>query len=45
MLTNSFAGIAPSSVPLFIIVECGGAAIALALLHLLFPERNTHDHS
>ena len=45
MLTNSFAGIAPSSVPLFIIVECGGAAIALVLLHLLFSERNTHDHS
>jgi arsenate reductase len=45
MLTNSFAGIAPSSVPLFIIVECGGAALALALLHLLFSERNTHDNS
>jgi len=45
MLTNSFAGIAPSSVPLFIIVECVGAGAALFLLHLVFPERTLHDHS
>ena len=45
MLTDSFAGIAPSSVPMFVVIECLGAAVAVVLLHLLFPERNSHEHS
>jgi len=44
-LTNSFAGIAPASVPMFLVVECGGALVAVGLLHLLFPERTTNDNS
>ena len=44
-LTNSFAGIAPASVPMFLVVECGGALVAVGLLQLLFPERTTNDNS
>jgi glycerol uptake facilitator-like aquaporin len=37
MFSNSFAGIAPSSVPGFIVAECVGAAIGLALHGALQP--------
>jgi glycerol uptake facilitator-like aquaporin len=36
-LSDSFAGIAPASVPMFIVMQLVGAAIALALIRLLFP--------
>jgi arsenate reductase len=37
MFSNSFAGIAPSSVPAFIGAELVGGALGLVLLHLLYP--------
>lgn len=40
-LSNTFAGIAPSSVPAFIIAQLAGAAIAAALCGWLFREGRT----
>jgi glycerol uptake facilitator-like aquaporin len=36
-LSDSFAGIKPSSAPMFIVMQLAGAAIAFALIGLLFP--------
>ncbi len=40
-LSDSFAGIAPSSAPMFIVMQLIGAAIALALIGFLFPREVT----
>ena len=37
MLSDTFAGIAPESVPGFVIAECVGAALAVALVAALYP--------
>jgi len=37
MLSNSFAGIAPSSVPMFIAMQLVGGAVAVAVVHVLYP--------
>ncbi len=37
MLSNTFAGIAPSSVPAFIAAEVVGGALAWAIVKLLYP--------
>jgi len=37
MFSNSFAGIAPSSVPMFIVMQVIGAGIAYALIRFLYP--------
>lgn len=37
MLSNSFAGIAPSSVPAFVAFEVAGAVVAYAAIRLLWP--------
>jgi glycerol uptake facilitator-like aquaporin len=37
MFSDSFAGIAPSSVPMFILMQLVGGALALGLVRLLFP--------
>ena len=34
-LSNTFAGIAPAGAPMFIASQCVGAALALAVAHLL----------
>ena len=36
-LSNTFAGIAPSSAPMFIVMQLLGAAIAFGLIRLLYP--------
>jgi len=36
-LSNTFAGIAPSSVPMFLVMQLIGAAIAFGLIRLLYP--------
>lgn len=36
-LSNSFAGIAPSSVPAFVLAQLGGAALALGARRALYP--------
>ena len=40
-LTDSFAGIAPQSVPMFVLAEFVGAGLALASLRFLFPSPST----
>ena len=36
-LSDTFAGIAPSSAPMFIVMQLVGAAVAYALIRILFP--------
>jgi arsenate reductase len=36
-LSDSFAGIAPSSAPMFIVMQLIGAAVAFGLIRFLFP--------
>ena len=36
-LSDSFAGIKPSSVPMFIVMQLIGTGIALALISVLYP--------
>jgi glycerol uptake facilitator-like aquaporin len=38
MFSDTFAGIAPGSVPLFVVTQLFGAAVGLALVQLLFPD-------
>jgi glycerol uptake facilitator-like aquaporin len=38
MFSDTFAGIAPGSAPLFIVAQVVGAAVGLALVQLLFPD-------
>jgi len=37
MLSNTFAGIAPSSVPMFIVMQLVGGAVAVAVVQVLYP--------
>lgn len=38
MLSNTFAGIAPASVPMFVLMQLGGAAVAVVVVHVLYPD-------
>jgi glycerol uptake facilitator-like aquaporin len=38
MLSNTFAGIAPASVPMFIAMQLLGGAAAASVVHVLYPE-------
>ncbi len=40
-LSDTFAGIAPSSAPMFIVMQLIGAAIAVALIRLFYPHPST----
>lgn len=40
-LSDTFAGIAPSSAPMFIVMQLIGAATAFALIRLLYPQPTT----
>jgi len=40
-LSDTFAGIAPSSAPMFIVMQLVGAAAAYALIRILFPQPRT----
>jgi arsenate reductase len=42
-LSDSFAGIAPASAPMFIVMQLVGAAFALVLIRFLYPPDITHD--
>jgi glycerol uptake facilitator-like aquaporin len=37
MFSDSFAGIAPASVPMFVVMQAVGAAVAIGLVRFLFP--------
>jgi glycerol uptake facilitator-like aquaporin len=38
MFSDSFAGIAPASVPGFVVAQLAGGALAFALLRVLYPD-------
>jgi glycerol uptake facilitator-like aquaporin len=38
MLSNTFAGIAPASVPAFVIAQLVGGAVAIAVIRVLYPD-------
>ena len=42
-LSDTFAGIAPSSAPMFIVMQLVGAAVAYALIRVLFPRPAASD--
>jgi arsenate reductase len=42
-LSNTFAGIAPSSVPAFVVFQCVGAAVATVVALALWPTRSAAD--
>ena len=44
MFSDTFAGIAPASVPGFVIAECAGAALGLAVHAALEPRRHPKGH-
>ncbi|RDJ98505.1 aquaporin [Cupriavidus lacunae] len=44
MFSDSFAGIAPGSVPGFVLAHCAGAAIGLMLHRMLEPRLACHGH-
>jgi glycerol uptake facilitator-like aquaporin len=41
-LSDSFAGISPSSVPMFVLMQLAGGALALGVLRLLHPSPSPH---
>ena len=41
MFSDTFAGIAPASVPLFVVFQCLGAALGAGLALLLYPDTAT----
>ncbi len=43
MFSNSFAGIEPASVPGFVLAQCAGAAIGVAIHHLLGAGTDSRD--
>ena len=43
MLSDSFAGIKPSSVPMFIVMQLVGTGIAIGLIQLLYPTRSHEE--
>ncbi len=44
MLSNTFAGIAPSSAPLFLVFQVVGLALAIVLIRVLYPDvADGHD--
>ena len=43
MLSDSFAGIKPSSVPMFIVMQLVGTVIAIGLIQLLYPTRSHEE--
>lgn len=45
MLSDSFAGIAPASVPPFLLAQVAGGVLALGLVRLLYPTRPTIEEN
>ena len=43
MLSDTFAGIKPSSVPMFIVMQLVGTGIAVGLIQLLYPTRSHEE--
>jgi arsenate reductase len=43
MFSNTFAGIAPASVPAFVVVQLIGAAVAIGVIRVLYPDIAPED--
>ena len=43
MFSNTFAGIAPSSVPTFVLAQLAGGAIAIVFVRVLYPDVSAQD--
>ena len=43
MFSDTFAGIAPASVPTFILAQLAGGAAAFALIRTLYPDLRAED--
>ncbi len=43
MFSDTFAGIAPASVPAFVVVQLVGGAVALVLIRILYPDISPKD--
>ena len=43
MFSDTFAGIAPASVPAFVVVQLVGGAVALVLIRILYPDISPED--
>ncbi|KOX21699.1 channel transporter [Saccharothrix sp. NRRL B-16348] len=45
VFSDSFAGITPLSVPVYVLAQLIGVAVAIPLLHLLYPTRTTAENA
>jgi arsenate reductase len=43
MFSNTFAGIAPASVPAYVIAQAIGAAVAIVIVRTLYPDVTPKD--
>jgi glycerol uptake facilitator-like aquaporin len=43
MFSDTFAGIAPASVPAFVVVQLTGGALALVVIGVLYPDLSSED--
>jgi arsenate reductase len=43
MFSDTFAGIAPASVPAFVVAQLAGAGVAIAVIRLLYPDLTPAD--
>jgi arsenate reductase len=45
MFSDTFAGIAPASVPAFVVVQLVGGIVALGLIAVLYPDLSAEEAS
>jgi arsenate reductase len=43
MFSDTFAGIAPASVPAFVVVQLLGGVVAIAVIRVLYPDLTPED--
>jgi glycerol uptake facilitator-like aquaporin len=43
MFSNTFAGIAPASVPGFVLAQLAGGAVAIGVLRMLYPDVSAEE--
>ena len=43
MFSDTFAGIAPASVPAFIVFQLIGGAVAIGVIHALYPDLSAEE--
>ena len=45
MFSDTFAGIAPASVPSFVVFQLLGAAVAIGVIRVLYPDLSSEEAS